>query len=171
MSPASGPVQNPKVFPAAVEEDQEMLINGEDEPIVLGPIPFSSPDPATDAQRMLPLEDGTSAYEARLAVGGGEGTDYNSMSTEELKALADERNLDVEGTGSGGNVLKADLLQALKENDAENITEEEFVARINAASTQEELDDAAQAYEDSGQDYGSVDEAIEAKQTEIDEAS
>jgi hypothetical protein len=45
-----------QVHPNRIEEDQEM----EMQPIVLGPAPYSSPDPETDGIKMLPLEEGTS---------------------------------------------------------------------------------------------------------------
>lgn len=46
-----------KLYPAATLDDQEAIENMEAEPIVLGPGPYSSPDPETDGIRMLPLED------------------------------------------------------------------------------------------------------------------
>lgn len=53
--PASGPVTDPKLFPAAVMEDQEALAAGATEPIVMGAPPFSSNDPETDGRRLVPL--------------------------------------------------------------------------------------------------------------------
>lgn len=44
---------------------------------------------------------------------------YGGMKPEELQALASERELNVEGTGRDGNVLKADLVAALDAHDAE----------------------------------------------------
>lgn len=38
---------------------------------------------------------------------------YDDMTVEQLQALADERALEVEGTGTDGRVLKADLVAAL----------------------------------------------------------
>jgi len=59
---ASGPVLEAKQFPAAAMEDQEALAEGNNPTVVvLGGVPFSSPDPATDAKKMLALEDGTGA--------------------------------------------------------------------------------------------------------------
>jgi hypothetical protein len=40
------------------------------------------------------------------------------MSVEDLQAEADSRQLEVSGTGSGGNVLKKDLVSALQADDA-----------------------------------------------------
>lgn len=48
---------------------------------------------------------------------GPSGVDYESMPVEDLQAEADRRDLEVEGTGSGGNVLKKDLVDALKADD------------------------------------------------------
>lgn len=45
-----------KLIPAATFEDQEAEVT----PIVLGMPPFSSPNPATDGIKMIPIEDGTS---------------------------------------------------------------------------------------------------------------
>ena len=44
--------------------------------------------------------------------------DYESMTVEDLQALVDDRELEVTGTGSGGNVIKADLVTALQASDA-----------------------------------------------------
>lgn len=43
--------------------------------------------------------------------------DYGAESVEELQREADKRGLDVEGSGSGGNVLKDDLVKALRADD------------------------------------------------------
>ncbi len=45
--------------------------------------------------------------------------DYSSMGKPELKALAESRGLEVEGSGSGGGVLRDDLIWALEEADEE----------------------------------------------------
>ena len=39
--------------------------------------------------------------------------ELESLNVDELQAEADRRGLEVDGTGSGGNVVKADLLAAL----------------------------------------------------------
>lgn len=36
-----------------------------------------------------------------------------AMDKDELQAIVDERGIEVEGTGAGGNVLKRDLVEAL----------------------------------------------------------
>lgn len=43
---------------------------------------------------------------------------YGDMSADELKKVADERELVVTGTGANGNVVKADLVAALEADDA-----------------------------------------------------
>lgn len=43
--------------------------------------------------------------------------DYDASNVDELQKLADERSLVVVGTGSGGNVIKADLVHALQAHD------------------------------------------------------
>jgi hypothetical protein len=45
-------------------------------------------------------------------------TGYDSMSPEDLQAEAARRELDVQGTGADGNVLKKDLVAALQADDA-----------------------------------------------------
>lgn len=42
--------------------------------------------------------------------------DYEAMRPDDLAALAREHEVGVEGTGAGGNVLKADLVKALVEH-------------------------------------------------------
>ena len=58
------------------------------------------------------------ALEADTSGGAGGSTDYNDQSVDDLQAEADSRGLTVEGTGANGNVLKADLMTALEEDDA-----------------------------------------------------
>jgi hypothetical protein len=45
-----------KLHPSRVQEDQDV----EMKPIVVGPPPYSSPDPATEGNQMIPLDQGTS---------------------------------------------------------------------------------------------------------------
>lgn len=44
--------------------------------------------------------------------------DYAKMEPRDLMEKATERGLDVKGTGAGGNVLKSDVVNALKADDA-----------------------------------------------------
>lgn len=46
-----------------------------------------------------------------------EAPDYDSMAPDSLAALADTRGVEVKGTGKDGNVLKKDLVAALKSAD------------------------------------------------------
>lgn len=46
------------------------------------------------------------------------GKDYDSLSKDELLAEATLRNLDVKGSGANGNIVKDDLVAALKADDA-----------------------------------------------------
>jgi hypothetical protein len=46
----------------------------------------------------------------------------------------------------------------------------DFKARVEAATTQEELDAAAELYANSGKEFATVEAAVEKKQSEIDEA-
>ena len=47
-------------------------------------------------------------------------TGYAGQGADELKAEAEKRGLEVEGTGANGNVLKADLVAALEADDKAN---------------------------------------------------
>lgn len=60
------------------------------------------------------------AAEPEAPAAGGEPItgDYESHKPADLQAEADRRGLTVEGTGQGGNVLKADLVTALQADDA-----------------------------------------------------
>lgn len=169
MSPASGPVLNPKFHPAATLDDQEGVMDGTlGEATVMGTPPFSSPDPVTDARRMLPLEDGTSAHqsalEAEQAREGGESseiTDYDSMKSPELKALVEERGLETEGN------KKADYVSALKADDAADMKAGDFIAAIKAATTQEELDAVAELYDAQDRELTTVERAFDTRQDEL----
>lgn len=44
-------------------------------------------------------------------------TGYADQGVDDLKAEAEKRQLDVEGTGANGNVLKDDLVKALEADD------------------------------------------------------
>ena len=120
MSPASAPNESGKVYPNRTLEDQDV----EMQPIVLGPAPFSSPDPETDGIRMLPLEDGTSAASA------------------------------------------ANEAAKLRE-DAKDMKAADFKEAVEAAQTQEELDAVQEAYDESGKEYSTVDDAITKRQEEL----
>jgi hypothetical protein len=48
---------------------------------------------------------------------GESGDGYESMKKAELEALADERGLEIEGSGANGNVTKDDLVAALEDAD------------------------------------------------------
>lgn len=162
------PTPSDKLYPAAHSSDQEAILAGQQERTVLGPPPFSSPDPATDARRMLPLEDGTSAHVASLEAHeirqAKQTGDYAKMNVADLKAMVEERDLSPESN------KKADLVAALQEDDASEMKAADFKQLVEAASTQDELDQAAELYEASGKSYSSVEKAIEDKQTEINEA-
>jgi hypothetical protein len=56
----------------------------------------------------------------QVAVDVSEPVAYNDQPVEDLEKLAAELGLEVEGTGKGGNVVKADLVAALEAHDAEN---------------------------------------------------
>lgn len=54
---------------------------------------------------------------ASLDATADSGSSYEDQSKDELQAEADRRELTVEGSGSGGNVTKADLVAALRASD------------------------------------------------------
>lgn len=169
MSPASGPVLEPKMFPAATMDDQEVIMEGRQEQTVLGPPAFSSQSPHTDNLRMLPLEDGTSAHVAALeAEATRQDTDYASKSPEDLKALVEERDLgEIEGTGKNGNITKKDLVKALQEDDASDMKAADFKAQIAAAADIDALQAVSDLYDASGKSYSSVDAAIDKREEEL----
>lgn len=92
------------------DEDQPFLSVGHDDPsseFVFGG-DRGGPSPGELAQ------GNTGGAEASSAEEG----DYSSMNSADLKAEADERELEVEGSGANGNVTKADLVKALEEDDS-----------------------------------------------------
>jgi hypothetical protein len=46
------------------------------------------------------------------------GPDYSKMTPEDLRALVDERQLQVQGSGANGNIIKTDLVNALVASDS-----------------------------------------------------
>jgi protein-tyrosine-phosphatase len=166
VSPASGSQLPDKLFPNRVEEDQDV----EMQPIVMGTPPFSSPDPVTDGIRMLPLEDQTTLNAAQAAdqAAALRGlTDYESMSQEDLKSLTDERDLEVTRTEGEGRLRKSDYIAALQQDDASDMKASDFKNLVDQATSEEELQQVADAYEASGREYKSVDEAIDSKYEEL----
>jgi hypothetical protein len=113
--PASKPVDDPKMFPSRIQEDQDM----EMKPVVMGPPPYSSPEGEFEGQRMVPLEDQTSGYEGALQAVSGD-----------MKAT-------------------------------------EWVDKVKAASSADELNGLEEQYLASGKEYKTVDDAIEAKRSEL----
>lgn len=83
----------------------------------------SLPDWATDLVHADNLESAKAAKAAAdsgsgdASGSGDSGPDYSGMKPEELKELADSRELEVTGTGKDGNVLKGDLVAALEADD------------------------------------------------------
>lgn len=138
-------LNNPYMHP----EDQDM----EMQPVVVGPPGYASPDPATNAGKLLPLEDhalnaetlpeeaegaaisadygsdvqsltvpavGTTAPIAPEAPAGEVAeADYEEMTKADLQTLADNRGVEVASSWT-----KAEIIDALEENDNQQSSEE-----------------------------------------------
>jgi hypothetical protein len=175
--PASGPVDEPKMFPARTLEDQDM----EMEPVVLGTPPFSSPDPETDGIRMLPLEDGTSAVEGEvlpeqplMLPPEGAGIplqevqeNVEPMKLNDLKTLAEDRGIAVARAEGEGAVRKEDYVQAVVQDEQQRAAD--LMQKIQSAKDEEELDQAKSEYDDHDFNYPSIDDAIERKEEQFSE--
>lgn len=178
--PASGPVNEPKMFPARIMEDQDM----EMQPVQLGTPPFSSPDPLTDGIRMLPLEDGTSAVEGEVlpeqpAVTPEGEVDLSALQREvedglsgmavaDLKSLAEEKEVEViRADGLSGNPRKEDYIAAVTATEVQSATS--FARRISEAKTTDELDEVEQDYNDEGVNLETINNAIESKRSQLEE--
>jgi hypothetical protein len=174
--PASGPVDEPKMFPARILEDQDM----EMEPVTLGTPPFSSPDPMTDGIRMLPLEDGTSAVEGEvlpeqplmLPVGAGiplqeVQENVEPVKLNDLKTLAEDRGIAVARAEGEGAVRKEDYVQAVVQDEQQRAAD--LMQKIQSAKDEEELDQAKAEYDDHDFNYPSIDDAIERKEEQFSE--
>ena len=120
--PASGPVSEPKMFPAALLEDQEAVMGQSMEPVVFGPPPFSSDDPETDGRKLVPLTDATEDAEAEA---------------------------DAEAEGDDGKKAA------------------DWKAEVEAATSQEELDEITERYSESDSEFKTVDKAILDKEEEF----
>lgn len=144
-------------------------MNDEFEGTYLSTPPFSSPNPKTEGLRMLPLEDGTSAHQSAVEAAGfrdaAKGSDYRSMKVADLKKLAQSRELEPASN------KKDDLVAALLAADGENLNAADFIEKVNSATTQEELDAAADLYEASGNQFSTVEDAIDKKQDELDQSN
>lgn len=160
---------NDKPIPAATHEDQEDILSGEAPVMYLTTPPFSSPDPATDGLRMIAVEDENSAHQAALDASGARDAatagDYDSMKSSDLKNLVADRGLESEGN------KKADYIAALQADDAADMKASDFIAQINQAETQDELDAAVALYEAQDRELVSVEAAVEKKQNELNDAS
>lgn len=110
-------------YPNRREEDQ----NVEMKPVVVGPGAYASPDPNTEAGRLLPLNEhpladtlsadyGKDHLDAGASAGGEEeASDYNDLTVEELKDEARDREID-----GFSSMNKAELVKALKKSDKES---------------------------------------------------
>lgn len=156
-----------KLVPVATFADQEDIVEGNFEPTYLGPAPYSSPDPATDGLRLVPLEDGIGAHQGALEAQAGREAavtgDYESMKAAQLKALVADRGLEADGN------KKADYIDALMADDASDMKASDFIQQINSAQDQDELDAAVALYEAQDRTLKSVEDAVEKKQTELNE--
>lgn len=68
-------------------------------------------DPADDDPEETDHTEAHAAVDAALEAVGGE---WDALTSPQLKELAQTYELDVQGTGSGGNVLKADWIEAVQ---------------------------------------------------------
>jgi len=176
MSPASGTVENPKQFPAATMDDQDAVAarNEMEEDvegrIVLGAVPHSSPVGHTEAQKMLPLEDGTSAYEAAVdAEARRNAENLSGLKKPDLVKVAQDEDLDLPDGVEDFDEMKADdLRDHIRQQRASGMKASDFTEKIKAATSQEELDAVAEEYEASGKELKSVDAALEKRQDELD---
>lgn len=65
------------------------------------------------AQHVAEALEEVSAGGSKKRSGPSQRDILEAMSKDELQAIADQRDVKVEGTGAGGNVLKSDLVEAL----------------------------------------------------------
>lgn len=159
-----------KQFPNLPEEEQEVEL----EPVVMGPPAYGSPDPESNTNTLLPLVDDpmrTAASAADEAAAVRDQANYSKMDKDVLAQMASDRGLEVEGTGANGNVKKSDLVSALTAADAEDMDSRDFISRVEAATDEDQLDEAEEFYENSGKEYASVEKAIDKKRAELEEAS
>lgn len=72
-------------------------------------------DPTGTEAPVLPREvPATTVPATERGDAGGDTGSFESRTVPELEALVEERGIAVEGTGKGGNILKADLIEALR---------------------------------------------------------
>jgi hypothetical protein len=93
------------------------------ERIILGTPPFSSPDPATEKGRMVPINHGGPSV---MASDGSAQTpeeakasQYDDMTVQELAEETSKREIDMSGRGTGkdGALKKSDYIDALQGDD------------------------------------------------------
>jgi hypothetical protein len=92
-------------------------VNASGHPITLAsgaPLAFGEPGEPdlNDRHDKALVDDG-------LLIQADEPGDYDSRHVDDLAGEVAARGLDVKGTGKDGNVLKADLVKALEDNDKE----------------------------------------------------
>jgi|SRR5215469_12533762 len=119
--------------PYVSEEMQGMEMT----PKTVGPPQYGSPDPASAAGKLMPLEDGhpfeglpddhqvaiSEDYAAQYEEGAAAGDAAEIDATDEAKALAEENNVDlstVEGSGKDGRITKKDVEEAIDAADEAN---------------------------------------------------
>jgi hypothetical protein len=159
------------MFPAATMDDQEKIAQEDGmDGIVLGAPAFSSPNPDTDNSRMLPLEDGTSAYEAGEAAATRRAAEsLSDVKKDELVEIARSEDVPLPDGAEDHSDMKVDeLKQAIRENRASGLRAKDFIEKVNASTDQTSLDAAVEEYEASGKNLSTVEKAIEKKQDDLD---
>jgi hypothetical protein len=129
------------------------------EPVqILSTPPFSSNDPATDGLKMVPIDDNPEADDFPV----------EELTEEEIKAgePVEPRYVPIEDTAGVGEGEPP-----AGENGDANLKAGEWVAEIEATTTQEELDAVLSRYDATGKTFATVTAAAEAKQAEIDAAN
>ena len=76
------------------------------------------PPDLVDAYRAAVGDEAAAQTPGQAAGSAPSQPDYESQAADDLQAEAERRNLTVEGTGANGNVLKKDLIAALRASDS-----------------------------------------------------
>lgn len=110
----AGTVEDGVEFMSGPGEDHPNA--GYDDPGATGPAPMPPVFPDA-AEAEAPVDGGASSGGDQDAAGTLNGKPYADNSPEDLAAEVERRELTVTGSGANGNVVKADSIKALEDDD------------------------------------------------------
>lgn len=156
LAEAASPAAD-QFHPSFRQEDQDMA-EAMLKPVVIGPPAYASPDPATNAGKLVPIEDHPLA--------GMIDADFGKAYREE-GVVSQPSPLAGTEDNPGGYMDSSAGMSAEELAEAKSLKAAEWKEMVESAEDAGELDDVVSKYQAAGASYATVDSAIEAKRAEF----